>query len=32
VIGGEIMYAEREIESGLDGDLTRFLFSTKYGF
>lgn len=32
VIGGEVMYAEREIESGLDGDLTRFLFSTKYGF
>ncbi len=32
VIGGEIMYAERELESGLDGDLTRFLFSTKYGF
>lgn len=32
VIGGEVMYAEREIESGLDGDMTRFLFSTKYGF
>lgn len=32
LVGGEIMYAEREVESGLDGDMTRFLFSAKYGF
>jgi len=31
-IGGEVMYAERETEGGLEGGLTRFLFSTKYGF
>lgn len=31
-IGGEVIYAERELESGLDGDLTRFLFSMKYAF
>lgn len=31
-IGGEVMYAEREIEAGQRGSLFRFLFSTKYGF
>jgi hypothetical protein len=30
--GGEIMYAERELESGVDGDLTRLQFSAKYAF
>jgi hypothetical protein len=30
--GGEIMYAEREIESGVDGDMTRLQFSAKYAF
>ncbi|MEO0997348.1 MAG: DcaP family trimeric outer membrane transporter [Pseudomonadota bacterium] len=31
-IGGELIYASRELESGLDGDMTRFIFSAKYGF
>ncbi len=31
-LGGEIMFAEREIESGLDGDMTRVIFSAKYAF
>ncbi len=31
-VGGEIMFAEREIESGLDGDMTRFILSAKYAF
>ena len=31
-IGAEYMFAEREIESGADGDLDRFIFSMKYGF
>ena len=31
-LGGEVMFAEREIESGLDGDMTRFIFSAKYAF
>jgi len=31
-VGGELLYANREIESGADGDLTRFLFSAKYAF
>ena len=30
--GAEIMYADRELESGADGDLTRFQFSAKYAF
>jgi hypothetical protein len=30
--GGEIMYADRELESGADGDLTRLQFSAKYAF
>ncbi|PHR61931.1 MAG: hypothetical protein COA43_01800 [Robiginitomaculum sp.] len=31
-LGGEIMYGNRENESGVNGDFTRFTFSTKYGF
>ncbi len=31
-IGGEYIYAERELESGADGDLSRLLFSAKYAF
>ncbi|MDJ0917658.1 MAG: DcaP family trimeric outer membrane transporter [Woeseiaceae bacterium] len=31
-LGGELMFAEREIESGLDGNLTRFILSAKYAF
>ena len=30
--GIEFMYADREIESGTDGSLTRFQFSGKYAF
>lgn len=30
--GAEFMYADREIESGLDGNLTRIQFSAKYAF
>jgi hypothetical protein len=30
--GLEFLYAEREIESGLDGDMARFIFSAKYAF
>ena len=30
--GVEFMYADREVESGADGDLTRFQFSAKYAF
>ena len=32
LVGGELIYAKREVESGLDGDMTRFMFSAKYGF
>ena len=32
MIGGELMYAERETEAGLDGDMTRFMLSAKYAF
>jgi hypothetical protein len=31
-LGVELMYGRREIESGVDGDLTRLQFSTKYSF
>jgi hypothetical protein len=31
-IGAELMYGQREVESGLDGDLTRLQFTTKYSF
>jgi hypothetical protein len=30
--GLEFLYAEREIESGDDGDMARFLFAAKYAF
>ncbi len=32
ILGSELMFAEREIESGLDGDMTRLIFSAKYIF
>ncbi|WP_395680070.1 DcaP family trimeric outer membrane transporter [Dokdonella sp.] len=31
-IGAELMYGRRTIENGLDGDLTRLQFTTKYSF
>lgn len=31
-IGGELMAATREVESGAEGDLTRFIFGAKYAF
>ncbi len=31
-VGAEIMYAERELVNGADGDFTRFQFSAKYAF
>lgn len=31
-VGAEIMYGERELESGLDGDMTRLQLFAKYGF
>lgn len=31
-VGGELMFAERELESGESGDMTRLLFSAKYAF
>jgi hypothetical protein len=31
-IGAEIIYGEREIVNGTDGDFTRFQFSAKYAF
>jgi hypothetical protein len=31
-IGAELRYAERELENGTDGDLTRLQFTTKYSF
>ena len=30
--GVELMYADREVESGADGDLTRLQFSAKYAY
>jgi hypothetical protein len=30
--GIEFMYADREVESGADGDLTRIQFSAKYAY
>jgi hypothetical protein len=32
MIGTEIMFAERNLESGESGDMTRFIFSAKYAF
>ncbi len=31
-VGAEIIYAERELVNGTDGDFTRFMFSAKYAF
>jgi len=31
-VGGEILYAERTLESNISGDLTRLLLSAKYAF
>jgi predicted porin len=31
-VGAEIMYAERELVNGTDGDFTRLMFSAKYAF
>lgn len=31
-MGTELMYGVRELESGTDGSITRFTFSTKYAF
>ncbi len=31
-VGGEVMFAERELESGASGDMTRVLVSAKYAF
>lgn len=31
-VGAEYMFAQREIETGEDGDLDRLIFSMKYGF
>jgi hypothetical protein len=31
-VGVELMTAQRELESGLDGDMTRLMFSAKYAF
>ncbi|MEL7230932.1 MAG: DcaP family trimeric outer membrane transporter [Pseudomonadota bacterium] len=31
-LGTEILYGVRELENGLEGDMTRLTFSTKYGF
>jgi len=31
-IGGEVIWGEREIVAGTDGDFTRFQFSAKYAF
>jgi hypothetical protein len=30
--GAELIYAQRELENGLDGDMTRLMFSAKYAF
>ena len=30
--GVEYIYADREIESGVDGDMSRFQFSAKYAY
>ena len=31
-VGAEILWAEREIVAGTDGDFTRFMLSAKYAF
>lgn len=32
ILGGELVFAQREIESGADGSLTRLILSARYGF
>ena len=32
LIGGEYIYASKELESGADGDMSRLQFAVKYGF
>lgn len=32
MVGAEVMFAERTLESGADGDMTRIIFSAKYSF
>jgi len=32
IVGGELLFGERELENGQTGSLTRFTFSTKYAF
>ncbi len=31
-VGAEVMFADRKLESGLDGDMTRLILFVKYGF
>ena len=31
-VGAELMYGQRKVESGADGDITRLQFTTKYSF
>ena len=31
-IGGELIWAEKELEDGRDADLSRFQFAVKYAF
>ena len=31
-VGAELMFADREIESGASGDMTRLILFAKYGF
>lgn len=31
-VGAELMFADRKLESGLDGDMTRLILFAKYGF
>jgi len=31
-LGAELMFADRKLESGLDGDMTRLILFAKYGF
>jgi len=31
-VGAEVMFADRKLESGLDGDMTRLILFAKYGF
>ena len=31
-LGGELLYATKELEDGRDGDMTRFQFAVKYAF